>query len=269
MSTPKVTIVTVCYNSADTIEKTILSVLSQTYDNVEYIIVDGGSTDGTLDVIRKYSSRITRWVSEPDKGTFDAMNKAVGMATGDYVNFMNAGDLFFDENVLTDVFAGGDCDEDVIYGSTLQRYHGGYKAHISGPVDSMNEAMPFCHQSSFTRVDVLRRHPFDTSYRAIAVCMLFRWLYGNGGTFRRVDKLVAIYDMYGYSSDASLGTYFESCVAYKRRPTLRGYFSRVIRNMLMPLRYSSLRFALASRKHRPGGNPKYARSREAFRQMPS
>ena len=90
----KVTVVTVCYNAVKEIEKTIQSVIGQTYDNVEYIIVDGGSTDGTLDIIRKYSSRITRWVSEPDKGIFDAMNKSARMATGEYINFMNAGDLF-------------------------------------------------------------------------------------------------------------------------------------------------------------------------------
>ncbi|RXE60893.1 glycosyltransferase, partial [Muribaculaceae bacterium Isolate-001 (NCI)] len=108
----KITVVTVCYNAVKEIEKTIQSVISQTYDNVEYIIVDGGSTDGTLDIIRKYSSRITRWVSEPDKGIFDAMNKSAHMATGEYINFMNAGDLFFDEKVLSDIFAGRSYDED-------------------------------------------------------------------------------------------------------------------------------------------------------------
>ena len=119
----KITVVTVCYNAVKEIEKTIQSVISQTYDNVEYIIVDGGSTDGTLDIIRKYSSRITRWVSEPDKGIFDAMNKSAHMATGEYINFMNAGDLFFDEKVLSDIFAGRSYDEDVLYGSTRSEEH--------------------------------------------------------------------------------------------------------------------------------------------------
>lgn len=101
---PKVTVVTVCYNAAETIEKTILSVIGQTYDNTEYLIIDGGSKDETLAVIKKYEKNISKWISEPDKGIYDAMNKAIKMATGEWINFMNAGDCFASENVLADVF---------------------------------------------------------------------------------------------------------------------------------------------------------------------
>ena len=96
----KISVVTVCYNSVDSIEETMLSVLNQTYSDVEYIIIDGGSTDGTVDIIKKYADRLVYWVSEPDKGIYDAMNKGIAAATGDYINFMNSGDRFASTNVI-------------------------------------------------------------------------------------------------------------------------------------------------------------------------
>ncbi|MDN3619157.1 glycosyltransferase family 2 protein [Polaribacter undariae] len=90
----KISIITVSYNSETTIETTLQSVVNQTYDNIEYIVVDGGSTDGTLSLIDKYKSHIDKWVSEPDKGIFDAMNKGIKMATGDVVGIINSDDLF-------------------------------------------------------------------------------------------------------------------------------------------------------------------------------
>lgn len=84
---PLISVVTVSYNAVSTIEQTILSVINQTYPNIEYVIIDGESTDGTVDVIKKYADRITYWVSEPDKGIYDAMNKGMGISTGDFFNF--------------------------------------------------------------------------------------------------------------------------------------------------------------------------------------
>jgi glycosyltransferase involved in cell wall biosynthesis len=97
----KISIITVCYNSAATIEKTIQSVANQTYTNIEYIIVDGNSKDGTLDIIKKHKDKITQWISEPDKGLYDAMNKGIAMATGDIVGILNSDDTFFSKTVLS------------------------------------------------------------------------------------------------------------------------------------------------------------------------
>ena len=105
----KISVVTVCYNAADTIEKTILSVLNQTYHDIEYIIIDGGSTDGTVEIIRKYADKIAYWVSEPDKGIYDAMNKGIEVATGEWINFMNAGDRFYKSDVIKLIFDNMNC----------------------------------------------------------------------------------------------------------------------------------------------------------------
>lgn len=99
----KVTIITVCYNSAATIEKTILSVANQTYQDIEYIIVDGNSKDETLAIIRKQESGISKWISEPDKGLYDAMNKGVEMATGDIIGILNSDDVFYSESVIEEI----------------------------------------------------------------------------------------------------------------------------------------------------------------------
>ena len=91
---PKISIITVSYNSVKTIEQSILSVLNQTYSNIDYIIIDGGSTDGTIDIIKKYQNQISFWVSEPDKGIYDAMNKGVEIAKGDFVGILNSDDWY-------------------------------------------------------------------------------------------------------------------------------------------------------------------------------
>lgn len=99
----KVSIITVCFNSAETIEDTIKSVLGQGYKNIEYIIIDGGSTDGTLDILTKYQSRISKCISEPDNGIYDAMNKGAKLATGEILGFLNSGDIYASETVIRQI----------------------------------------------------------------------------------------------------------------------------------------------------------------------
>lgn len=100
-----VSIITICYNNAEGLKKTINSVISQTYTNIEYIVIDGGSKDNTLDIIKQNENHISYWVSEPDKGIYDAMNKGIKAATGEWVIMMNSGDIFANENVLKSIFS--------------------------------------------------------------------------------------------------------------------------------------------------------------------
>ena len=99
----KISIITVCFNSASTLEATILSVKKQTYKKLEYIIIDGNSSDGTLNIIKSHSDIVTKWISEPDKGLYDALNKGVLLATGDIIGILNSDDIFFSNSTLEEV----------------------------------------------------------------------------------------------------------------------------------------------------------------------
>ncbi|TSD63932.1 glycosyltransferase [Inquilinus sp. KBS0705] len=114
---PVLSVITVVYNNARDIERTMLSVLNQTYAGIEYIVIDGASTDGTLEIIKKHEDKIATLISEPDKGIYDAMNKGLARATGDYVIFMNSGDEFYANDTVVKVFASAP-DADIYYGET-------------------------------------------------------------------------------------------------------------------------------------------------------
>jgi len=114
---PSVSIITVTYNNRENLEKTINSIKSLDYDNIEFIIIDGGSNDGTIDLIKKNSEIILKWISEPDNGIYDAMNKGIKTSTGNYLWFMNAGDEIFDKNILNEIFNLKE-NADVYYGDT-------------------------------------------------------------------------------------------------------------------------------------------------------
>jgi len=116
----KVSIITISYNSASTIEDTIKSVISQNYSDLEYIIVDGGSTDNTLEIINKYKDKIFKLISEPDKGIYDAMNKGVGIATGEIIGIINSDDFYIDDNILREVVNQFEkADTDAVYGDIV------------------------------------------------------------------------------------------------------------------------------------------------------
>jgi glycosyltransferase involved in cell wall biosynthesis len=122
----KISIITVCYNSAATLERTILSVTGQTYDSIEYIIVDGNSKDNTVDIIKKHQDKISKWISEPDKGLYDAMNKGVAMATGDIIGILNSDDTFYNDTVLGEVAKFHTINEiDASFGNIVQHTDAG------------------------------------------------------------------------------------------------------------------------------------------------
>lgn len=212
----KISVVTVCLNAADTIEKTVLSVLSQTYENIEYIIMDGRSTDRTMDILQQYEkdSRV-RISSEKDSGLYNAMNKGIDACSGDFVIFLNSGDLFADDRTLENAAAQMQSAQEInpgelYYGNVVRRYEEETKLerypgkYIVFRLLMMGR-MP-CHQGIFTRIDTMRKYRFNESYKICAdFDFLMRCLRGHV-RMRYLDVNVSIVDcVNGISSqDANL-----------------------------------------------------------------
>lgn len=167
---PLITVVTVVFNGVEYLENTIKSVIGQTYYNLEYIIVDGGSTDGTLDILRKYEGAIDYWVSEPDKGIYDAMNKSIDLGSGQWINFMNAGDYFFDSEVLCKVFKEPAAFDgiDVVYGDHEVRYPNKTKIVKAGRMEDLWKASQFCHQSAIVNLKYHKKNKFNLQRKIAA-----------------------------------------------------------------------------------------------------
>lgn len=190
----KISVVTVCYNAVQTLEKTMLSVLNQTYPDIEYIIIDGGSTDGTVDIIKKYADRLAYWVSEPDKGIYDAMNKGIKVATGEWINFMNAGDRFATNDVTKKLFTEEDVNNYAcVFGDTIFTFLYGEKIIKYGDSAS-HKIMPSCHQSIFCKRELLLTYPFDLNYKMAADFDFFYKLWQLGVKYKYIDMIVAVYD---------------------------------------------------------------------------
>ena len=190
---PLISVITVVLNGIDGIEATILSVLQQRYENVEYIVIDGGSTDGTVEVLKKYNDRIT-WESKPDKGIYDAMNKGALMARGDWVNFMNCGDRFESDSVL-DLFETFKGDVDVLYGNAIIEYSTFEVGRKAMSMNVMWRRPPFCHQAAFVRSETVREYPFDLKFRLGSDFDLFYRLYSAGKRFQHINKFICYYDL--------------------------------------------------------------------------
>ena len=194
----KYSIITINYNNRDGLERTIQSVINQTCQDFEFIIIDGGSTDGSVDIIKKYVDRIDYWVSEQDKGIYNAMNKGILQAHGDYLNFMNSGDCFYDENVLS-LFEDR-CDADVIYGNVLW----GNTLHTYPSNMSFHE---FCihgynHQSTFFNVNIFSKYLYDEDLKIVSDWKLFALLLlDKTYIIKHTVDIFAIFDMTGISSN--------------------------------------------------------------------
>lgn len=196
---PKVTVVTVCYNAAETIEKTMLSVINQTYDNVEYLIIDGGSKDETLSIIKKYENKISKWISELDKGIYDAMNKAIKMATGEWINFMNAGDSFASNDVLEKIFKT-EYTENVkfLYSDNYYLHPNGNKvlAHHDHTIPSV------LHQSAIYRPSLHREYGFYAVTPKIIISDFLFFCMIPETYYKKVDTIISVNTVDGVSGSS-------------------------------------------------------------------
>ena len=197
---PLITVVTICYNSEDQIEKTIRSVISQNYSNKEYVVIDGASTDATLKIIDPFRNSINTFISEPDSGIYHAMNKAVSKATGEWIIFMNAGDVFLDNTILDQVSESLQKGIDVLYGDILVLKERNYEVKEAPTDISHFHRMPFCHQAVFTRTVLLKSFPFDEKYKLSADFKFYKQLKQERVVFSRIPIPITIYDRTGISN---------------------------------------------------------------------
>lgn len=199
---PKISVVTVCRNSLPLLRVTVGSVISQSYGNVEYIVVDGASTDGTPKYVRSLGGKVAIFVSEPDNGIYDAMNKAIAHATGEWIIFMNAGDTFYSVDTLRQVFdSGGGYDGfGVVYGDVAKLQPDGSYAVKQAEPPHNSHRMFFCHQSAFYRRDNLLAMPFDVRHRMSADIHQVKRLLAAGVRFKQLHLPIAVFDTSGVSN---------------------------------------------------------------------
>lgn len=214
---PLITVVTVVYNGESTLENTIKSVVNQTYDNVDYIIIDGGSKDGTLDIIKKYEDKIDYWQSEPDKGIYDAMNKGIRLAKGEYVALLNSGD-WYEKDAVECVVNSYTIhkDVDVFYGLMRVLDENKEFQWIYGYGHKILGSFMISHPTSFVRREVYNKIQYNLSYRSAADYDLFLTLYRNNYKFLFIEKIYANY-LLGGMSDSYIGKKESLLVQYRHK----------------------------------------------------
>ena len=199
MQNMKLSIITVNLNNCDGLPKTIDSVISQTFKDFEWIVIDGGSTDGSRELIELYSEHFAYWVSEPDKGIYNAMNKGMRVAQGEYLQFLNSGDCLKDSATLYDVFFnfhGGD----IIYGDCAVRVSDTVQQEIHyKPVFSLKLLLDgsINHQSSFIKRKLLQDEPYDETLRIVSDRKFFIRKALEGKSFVHINRTISTFDING------------------------------------------------------------------------
>lgn len=207
---PKVTVVTVCYNAGAALLETIQSVAAQSYQNLEYVVVDGASTDQTTDILKEHGAKISKVISEPDNGIYDAMNKAMDIATGDYTIYMNAGDVFCSNDTVREVFSNDVNEFDLVYGARMYSVPG--QAPVYQEARSLDTAllrMPYCHQSLFLKTSVLREFRFNLTYRFAADYDQSVRLFVAGKSHLQLEQPVCVFAA-GGASESGIRPYIET-----------------------------------------------------------
>ena len=209
VSNLKISIITVTYHADAVLEQAVCSVIGQDYSNIEYIIIDGESTDGTLDIIKKYEDEIELWVSEPDHGIYDAMNKGLTYATGNYIYYLGADDCLLAPNSISQVvsFLQDNPEVDVLCASvmmvdTVYRIEKVYSSDCSEADVMSGYNTP--HQGMFVRREILQKYRFDTSYRIAADYKNFLKFYLDPDIkLQKTDLIVAYYANDGISGNGT------------------------------------------------------------------
>lgn len=191
-SNEKISVITICYNAEETIERTIKSVLNQSYKNLEYIIIDGGSKDNTMKIVKRYKDKISSVISEPDNGIYDAMNKGVRIATGEWLNMMNAGDCYTNDEVLNEIFSTSiPKDKTVIYSDYYTKDLLGNLVQVN--IDLINRPS-FNHQCTIYRKSLHQEHGFYTVTKPIIISDILFFYMVPVSQMVKADTVIAFFD---------------------------------------------------------------------------
>ena len=202
----KYSIITINYNNGKELCRTIECVINQTFRDVEYIIIDGGSTDESVEIISQHAENIDFWISERDLGVYNAMNKGLKHAHGEYVIFMNSGDSFYSPNVIKEI-DNQIGDSDILFGNVCNsasgKVYGGVKAGCEVTFLTLKKEI-LCHQGTFYRRAIFERHPYDESLKLIADWKVnVQAIVFDNCKVKVVDTIIANYDLTGMSSTQS------------------------------------------------------------------
>lgn len=195
----RLSVITINYNNRDGLRKTIESVVNQTWRDFEFIIIDGGSTDGSVEVIKEYSDSISYWVSESDSGVYHAMNKGIDVATGHYCNFMNSGDCFYNNKTLESIVDELG-NESIVYGNFMFSNGASYNISNILSFDYFYRKCRIHHQSSFIDTCLLKKYHYDEKYKISSDYKFWiQTIILDNCTYKFVDKIISLADNTGIS----------------------------------------------------------------------
>ncbi|SCY19154.1 glycosyltransferase family 2 protein [Flavobacterium anhuiense] len=219
-----ISVITVNFNDKNGLHKTLKSVTNQTYKDFEFIVIDGGSTDGSKELIEKYQNKISYWISEKDNGVFHAMNKGIKAATGEFVIFMNGGDCFNDDFVLQDNVSSLTSEYDIYYGDNYKQSNG------SKRLKTYSEKLHFSffytssinHQSTFIRKSLFDKYfYYNEDYKIASDWEFFVYtICHQNVSYKYLKKTIAVYDFTGISSDPK----FRELYNEEKKETFQKYF---------------------------------------------
>ncbi len=213
------------------------SVLAQTHPSIDYVVIDGGSNDGTVAQIRQHAARLAYWVSEPDGGIYEAMNKAIRQARGEWILFLNAGDYLVAPTVLESALRLGGGEADFIYGDSEFELPNKQVLVKARPLDVMWQRISFSHQSLLARTSLMRANPFDCSYKVVADFAFYFKMYARGARFAYVPIAIASILPGGFSEKKLVARTVERWhVARTYRPGWETdtYYARLMCRQILP-----------------------------------
>lgn len=232
---PLISVITVVFNAEDLIEDTVKSILEQTYPNIEYIIIDGGSTDGTVRKVNRFRHKLKYFVSEADKGIYDAMNKGILAAKGDWIIFINAGDYFFSNDTVSQAVKKMDRSSDIFFGGVEIDYAKFSRFEFPGSPRNLWRGMQFSHQSVFVKLSYHQKNLYNINNKITADLEFLYTAYSNKIKFKKINLIISRVTIGGISESSRYKTIKSSCGAIcgkEIKPLIRFFYLLLLLSLI-------------------------------------